>query len=436
MFFLTTAANGLNTYGCSAPNTWTQQIAGVQSTTIRSSGMLVGSSPVLDISAGIGGLVTASSSGQEIAVQTAIDTSIIETRSDLQAGTAVFCSSTSTNSPGVVYSCNLTPTLTAYTSGMLVNWKPDANGKGLPITLEIDLLGAKPVLLADGTTVPTSSAIVAGNLYPLWYDGTVFRMVVAGGTLTSGGGGAGPAGPAGPTGPAGPAGPAGPVGPAGANVALAVNAEYTGSLTMDATYCPSWLGTFTGTAALTFTLAAPVSGCMIGIQNNTTQPLTVNVTTRGVTLNGQNANGLIPACTAPANGCQVAVIKANGTTSWDMSAPGATGATGPTGPAGPAGSGGSATVANGTATLGTTAIASGTCASAVTVAGAGVTAADNIVADFSADPTSTTGYSPSASGMLTIIKYPTAGNVNFKVCNNTGATVTPGAVTLNWRVAR
>jgi hypothetical protein len=40
------------------------------------------------------------------------------------------------------------------------------------------------------------------------------------------------------------------------------------------------------------------------------------------------------------------------------------------------------------------------------------------------------------SGMLAIIKYPTANNVNFKVCNNTSASITPGAVTLNWRVSR
>lgn len=94
------------------------------------------------------------------------------------------------------------------------------------------------------------------------------------------------------------------------------------------------------------------------------------------------------------------------------------------------------TIANGTAALGTSAISSGTCASVVTSTAAGVATTDNIQADFNADPTSTTGYSASSNGMLTIIKYPTSGNVNFKVCNNTASTVTPGAVTLNWRVVR
>jgi len=91
---------------------------------------------------------------------------------------------------------------------------------------------------------------------------------------------------------------------------------------------------------MTFTLAAPIAGCSIGIQNNSSQAMTINVTTNSVTLNGQNANGTIPACTTPANGCRVVVIKANGTTSWDMSAPGQDGATGPQGPAGTGGSGG------------------------------------------------------------------------------------------------
>jgi hypothetical protein len=94
------------------------------------------------------------------------------------------------------------------------------------------------------------------------------------------------------------------------------------------------------------------------------------------------------------------------------------------------------TIASGTAALGTGAISSGTCATAVTVSATGVATTDDIISDFNADPTSTTGYQPSANGILTIIKYPTANNVNFKVCNNTGGSITPGAVTLNWRVVR
>jgi hypothetical protein len=38
--------------------------------------------------------------------------------------------------------------------------------------------------------------------------------------------------------------------------------------------------------------------------------------------------------------------------------------------------------------------------------------------------------------MLTIIAYPTSDNVNFKVCNTTNASITPGPIALNWRVTR
>jgi hypothetical protein len=92
------------------------------------------------------------------------------------------------------------------------------------------------------------------------------------------------------------------------------------------------------------------------------------------------------------------------------------------------------TIASGTAALGTALIASNACATVVTVAATGTLATDNVMADFNADPTGTTGYLPGA--MLTVVKYPTSGNVNFKVCNNTASGITPAAVTLNWRVVR
>lgn len=99
-------------------------------------------------------------------------------------------------------------------------------------------------------------------------------------------------------------------------------------------------------------------------------------------------------------------------------------------------SGTTQTIASGTAALGTTAIASGAAATVVTVAATGVATTDVIDYNFNGDPTAVTGYTPSASGMLTIIAYPTANNVNFIVANNTSASITPGAITLNWRVLR
>lgn len=94
------------------------------------------------------------------------------------------------------------------------------------------------------------------------------------------------------------------------------------------------------------------------------------------------------------------------------------------------------TIASGTSALGTSAIGSGAKATTVTTTATGTLTTDTIMADFNADPTAVTGYSPTANGMLTIIKFPTANAVNFIVVNNTNASITPGAITLNWKVVR
>jgi hypothetical protein len=94
------------------------------------------------------------------------------------------------------------------------------------------------------------------------------------------------------------------------------------------------------------------------------------------------------------------------------------------------------TIASGAKALATGAISSGTCTTAQTDTATGTATTDNVMADFNADPTGVTGYAPVTTGMLTIIKYPTSGTVNFKVCNLTSSSITPGAITLNWRVTR
>lgn len=93
-------------------------------------------------------------------------------------------------------------------------------------------------------------------------------------------------------------------------------------------------------------------------------------------------------------------------------------------------------IAKGTSAMGTGAISSGACATVVTTSATGVATTDTINASFNSDPTAVTGYVPTTAGMLTIIAYPTANNVNFKVCNNTASSITPGAITLNWIVVR
>lgn len=94
-------------------------------------------------------------------------------------------------------------------------------------------------------------------------------------------------------------------------------------------------------------------------------------------------------------------------------------------------------IASGTAALGTSAITSGASATLVTVAATGVATTDVISWGFNQSPNGVTGYNAaSTTGCLVITAYPTANNVNFLVSNPTAASITPGALTLNWRVDR
>lgn len=93
-------------------------------------------------------------------------------------------------------------------------------------------------------------------------------------------------------------------------------------------------------------------------------------------------------------------------------------------------------VACGTLALATSAIASATCTSAQTFSAPGLLTTDVPIASFNSDPTAVTGFVPLTTGMLTIIIYPTANTINVKECNNTLASITPGAMTLNLKAVR
>jgi hypothetical protein len=92
------------------------------------------------------------------------------------------------------------------------------------------------------------------------------------------------------------------------------------------------------------------------------------------------------------------------------------------------------TIASGTATIPAAAIASQACATAITATATGVATTDVVAAGFAADPTSTTGFLPSA--MLTILPFAGSGSVGFRVCNLTAASITPTSLTFNWHVTR
>ena len=173
MFFLTSAAPGTNVYGC--PNGGWVSEGGGGVTTIKNTGTTVGARSILDLSSGPGVILATSDSGQSILIQSSLDTAVVQTRSSTQSGAALLCASASGS--GTTYSCALSPTLSMYTVGMVLDWKPDANGIGGTTTLNVDTLGPTAIKLTDGITDPAPGEITAGRIYEIWYDGTAFRLM-------------------------------------------------------------------------------------------------------------------------------------------------------------------------------------------------------------------------------------------------------------------
>ncbi len=102
---------------------------------------------------------------------------------------------------------------------------------------------------------------------------------------------------------------------------------------------------------------------------------------------------------------------------------------------------GAVLIASGTLNLATSSIASSACQEVTaggvnSAAAAGVLTTDTIVFTPAGSIKAVTGYAPAANGGLGITAYPTLGYVNFDVCNWSGSSITPGAVTLNWKVTR
>ena len=173
LFFLTSASPGTNVYGC--PNgSWISEGAGGV-ITIKNTGTAVGARSILDLSSGPGVLLATSDTGQSILIQSSLDTAVVQTRSSDQSGASLLCASASGS--GTTYTCFLSPTVSSYTAGAVLHWKPDVNGIGGATTLNVDILGPAAVKLADGITDPGPGEIRAGRVYEIWYDGTGFRLM-------------------------------------------------------------------------------------------------------------------------------------------------------------------------------------------------------------------------------------------------------------------
>jgi hypothetical protein len=148
------------------------------SLSIENDGSAVGTEATLNFVPGTGITNAITDVGVKINIQSAVDTAVIQSRANAQSGATLICNSAGGSTSA--YTCAMSPTLTAYTTGMVVVWKPDVSSAAGAITLNVDILGAKGIKQADGTTDPGASGAVAGRFYPLTYDGTVFRLPASG----------------------------------------------------------------------------------------------------------------------------------------------------------------------------------------------------------------------------------------------------------------
>ena len=180
-----------------------------------------------------------------------------------------------------------------------------------------------------------------------------------------------------------------------------------GTVTNIATTTPIGGGPITGTGTLTCTTCVVASSPGAGIAHFAGS--TQTVTSAAVSLTA-DVSGVLPL----ANG---------GTNNASLTFPSGT-ATVPQ------------TICSGTVNLGTSLIASGSAATTVTATCTGLATTDVIALGFNGSPLAVTGYVPSALGILGILAWPTSGTINVSVFNNTGSSITPGAITLNYRVTR
>jgi hypothetical protein len=95
------------------------------------------------------------------------------------------------------------------------------------------------------------------------------------------------------------------------------------------------------------------------------------------------------------------------------------------------------TIASGQTAIPVTALAANTCdASATTATATGVATTDAPTVAYASDPTGVTGYGGGTSGGISIRSWTTSNTFNFKRCNESGASITPGALNINWKVTR
>lgn len=194
LFFLLTANAGQNLYGCAVANTWSQT-AGQGALSIQSSGLAVGSASTLNAVAGTGFTCIPQVAGGVATIQCNADTSYVATKNGLQNSTnPQICISSSAKEVSFTASC--ATSLSAYVFPQTLFWYADVTNTSTSPTLNIDALGAIPLVRNDGSALAIND-IRAGTLYRIWYDGAKMHVAETAAPTSSASVMAGAVGPAG-----------------------------------------------------------------------------------------------------------------------------------------------------------------------------------------------------------------------------------------------
>lgn len=181
--------------------------------------------------------------------------------------------------------------------------------------------------------------------------------------------------------------------------------------------------------------ACVTNGCYWAIQDGVQASSGLSGMTAGQVPIAATATTVTSSKPLAGSGAGVTTGPTSGTVAGDVTT--YQGATGQTQDSGVALSALTRTIASGTTAMPTAAVAANSCsASATTATATGAATTDAIIVTYASDPTGVTGYGAGTNGGITIRSWVTANTVDFKLCDESGASITPGALSVNWRIVR
>lgn len=174
LFILFDSLRGLTVHAASNKINLQTQANGIQ---VFVNGVSVGLATSFNFVSGTGIVQACSPSGSQVTCTPSANTTTLVTKPVLQSGVCDFVAS-SNGSSAYTYKFGIAgcQTLAVYSKGMHLRLVPDVTNASGNCTLNIDNLGPIAIKQVNGTNDPTAGSLLPGQEYPIWFDGTVFRL--------------------------------------------------------------------------------------------------------------------------------------------------------------------------------------------------------------------------------------------------------------------